>query len=72
MLAERTFVALITASVDYVESATPRGSSWPKSAPKISSYIGIAPELSAHNDEILAQFGYTPAQIEGVRERKII
>ncbi len=34
--------------------------------------IGIAPELGAHNDEILAQLGYTPEQIEDLRERKII
>ena len=34
--------------------------------------IGIAPELGAHNDEILAELGYAPAQIEGLRERKII
>lgn len=34
--------------------------------------IGIAPELGAHNDEVLAQLGYTPAQIEDLRERKII
>jgi crotonobetainyl-CoA:carnitine CoA-transferase CaiB-like acyl-CoA transferase len=34
--------------------------------------IGIAPELGAHNDEILAELGYTPAQIESLRERKII
>src|SRR6201998_4168824 len=33
---------------------------------------GVAPELGAHNDEILAGLGYTPAQIEGFRERKII
>ena len=26
--------------------------------------IGTAPDLSAHNDEILAALGYTPAQIE--------
>ena len=34
--------------------------------------IGIAPELGAHNDEILAELGYTPAQIDDLRERKII
>jgi crotonobetainyl-CoA:carnitine CoA-transferase CaiB-like acyl-CoA transferase len=34
--------------------------------------IGIAPELGAHNDEILADLGYTPAQIGGLRERGII
>jgi crotonobetainyl-CoA:carnitine CoA-transferase CaiB-like acyl-CoA transferase len=34
--------------------------------------IGIAPELGAHNGEILAALGYTPAQIEDLRQRKII
>jgi crotonobetainyl-CoA:carnitine CoA-transferase CaiB-like acyl-CoA transferase len=34
--------------------------------------IGIAPELGAHNDEILAELGYTPAQIHDLREREII
>jgi len=33
---------------------------------------GIAPELGAHNDEILAELGYSPAQIEDLLERKII
>jgi crotonobetainyl-CoA:carnitine CoA-transferase CaiB-like acyl-CoA transferase len=36
------------------------------------AHVGIAPELGAHNDDILADLGYTPAQIEGLRERKII
>jgi len=34
--------------------------------------IGIAPELGAHNDEILAGLGYSTAQIEDFRERRII
>jgi crotonobetainyl-CoA:carnitine CoA-transferase CaiB-like acyl-CoA transferase len=33
---------------------------------------GMAPELGAHNDDVLAELGYTPAQIEGFRERKVI
>ena len=33
--------------------------------------IGIAPELGADSDEILAGLGYTPAQMEGLRERGI-
>jgi len=33
--------------------------------------IGIAPELGADSDEILAGLGYTPAQIEDLRERGI-
>ena len=46
------------------------GSPWHFS--ETPAQIGIAPELGAHNDEILAALGYTPAQIEHFRERKII
>jgi crotonobetainyl-CoA:carnitine CoA-transferase CaiB-like acyl-CoA transferase len=34
--------------------------------------IGVAPELGADNEEILARVGYSPAQIADLRERKII
>ncbi len=34
--------------------------------------IGIAPELGADNDEILAELGYTPAQIQDLLDRKIV
>src|SRR3954452_5215151 len=34
--------------------------------------IGIAPELGAHNQDVLAELGYSPAQIADLRERKII
>ncbi len=34
--------------------------------------IGIAPELGGDNDEALAELGYSPAQIQDFRERKII
>jgi crotonobetainyl-CoA:carnitine CoA-transferase CaiB-like acyl-CoA transferase len=46
------------------------GSPWHFS--ETPSHAGIAPELGAHNDEILTELGYSPAQIEGFRERKII
>jgi crotonobetainyl-CoA:carnitine CoA-transferase CaiB-like acyl-CoA transferase len=46
------------------------GSPWRFS--ETPAHIGIAPELGAQNDEILAGLGYTPAQIEDLRERKII
>jgi CoA:oxalate CoA-transferase len=46
------------------------GSPWHFS--ETPAHIGIAPELGAHNDEILGELGYTPAQIENFRERKII
>ena len=35
-------------------------------------HIGIAPELGAHTEEILADLGYSRAQIEDFRDRKII
>jgi crotonobetainyl-CoA:carnitine CoA-transferase CaiB-like acyl-CoA transferase len=34
--------------------------------------IGVAPKLGADNDDILAGLGYTPAQIESFRDKKII
>jgi crotonobetainyl-CoA:carnitine CoA-transferase CaiB-like acyl-CoA transferase len=34
--------------------------------------IGIAPELGQHNDEVLTSLGYSKADIQGLRERKII
>jgi len=46
------------------------GSPWHFS--ETPAQIGIAPELGAHNDDVLAELGYTPAQIEDFRERKII
>jgi crotonobetainyl-CoA:carnitine CoA-transferase CaiB-like acyl-CoA transferase len=46
------------------------GSPWHFS--ETPAHIGIAPELGADNDEILAELGYTSAQIEDFRERKII
>ena len=33
---------------------------------------GIAPELGAHTDEILGRLGYTPAQIDDLRRRRIV
>ena len=34
--------------------------------------IGVAPELGQHTDEVLASLGYSKADIQGLRERKII
>ncbi len=36
------------------------------------AHIGIAPELGADNDAVLAEIGYSAAEIQGFRERKII
>jgi crotonobetainyl-CoA:carnitine CoA-transferase CaiB-like acyl-CoA transferase len=46
------------------------GSPWQFS--ETPAHIGTAPELGAHNHEILAELGYSPAQIEDFRDRKII
>jgi crotonobetainyl-CoA:carnitine CoA-transferase CaiB-like acyl-CoA transferase len=46
------------------------GSPWHFS--ETPAQIGIAPELGADNDAVLDELGYTPAQIEDLRERKII
>jgi crotonobetainyl-CoA:carnitine CoA-transferase CaiB-like acyl-CoA transferase len=34
--------------------------------------IGIAPELGADNDEILASLGFSRAQIGDLRNRKVV
>jgi crotonobetainyl-CoA:carnitine CoA-transferase CaiB-like acyl-CoA transferase len=46
------------------------GSPWNFS--ETPAHIGVAPELGAHNDKALAGLGYTPAQIQDLRERGII
>jgi len=46
------------------------GSPWQFS--ETPARIGTAPELGADNDAVLAELGYTPAEIRDLRERKII
>jgi len=46
------------------------GSPWHFS--ETPAHIGIAPKLGGHNDDALADLGYSPAQIEDFRGRKII
>src|SRR5712671_409173 len=46
------------------------GSPWQFS--ETPAQVGTAPELGGHNEEALAELGYTPAQIEDLRDRKII
>jgi crotonobetainyl-CoA:carnitine CoA-transferase CaiB-like acyl-CoA transferase len=46
------------------------GSPWHFS--ETPAHIGTAPELGAHNETALAELGYGPAQIDDLRERKII
>ena len=54
----------------YAKRLKVHGSPWHFS--ETPARTGIAPELGAHNDEILTELGYTPAQLEDLRERKII
>src|SRR5712671_4469892 len=42
------------------------GSPWHFS--ETPAYVGVAPELGGHNDEALAELGYSPAQIRDLRE----
>jgi crotonobetainyl-CoA:carnitine CoA-transferase CaiB-like acyl-CoA transferase len=61
------------AEVDYPEHGKRlkvHGSPWQFS--ETPAKIGVAPKLGANNDEILARIGYTQAQIEDFRDRKII
>jgi crotonobetainyl-CoA:carnitine CoA-transferase CaiB-like acyl-CoA transferase len=55
---------------EYGKTLKVHGSPWHFS--ETPAQIGIAPKLGAHNDEILADLGYTAAQIHDFRERKII
>ena len=54
----------------YGKTLKVHGSPWHFS--ETPAQIGIAPQLGAHNDEILAEIGCSAAQIEDFRERKII
>jgi len=61
------------AEVDYPEYGKRlkvHGSPWHFS--ETPAKIGVAPKLGAHNDEVLTRLGYSPAQIDDFRERKII
>jgi crotonobetainyl-CoA:carnitine CoA-transferase CaiB-like acyl-CoA transferase len=46
------------------------GSPWQFSA--TPAKIGVAPELGEHNDAVLKEVGYSAAEIQGLRERKVI
>ena len=46
------------------------GSPWQFS--ETPAKIGVAPELGEHNDAILKDIGYSAADIQGLRERKVI
>jgi crotonobetainyl-CoA:carnitine CoA-transferase CaiB-like acyl-CoA transferase len=55
---------------EYGKRLKVHGSPWAFS--ETPAHIGIAPKLGADNEEILAGLGYTPSEIEDLRERKII
>ena len=46
------------------------GSPWQFS--ETPAKIGLAPELGEHNDAVLKEVGYSAADIQGLRERKVI
>jgi crotonobetainyl-CoA:carnitine CoA-transferase CaiB-like acyl-CoA transferase len=46
------------------------GSPWQFS--ETPAQAGIAPELGEHNAEVLASLGYSEADIQGLRARKVI
>ena len=54
----------------YSKTLKVHGSPWQFS--ETPAKIGMAPELGADNDAVLADLGYSPAQIAGFREREII
>src|SRR6267378_3173936 len=54
----------------YGKTLKVHGSPWQFS--ETPAKIGMAPELGADNDAVLGELGYSPAQIQDLRERKII
>src|SRR5205823_10917166 len=54
----------------YGKTLKVHGSPWHFS--ETPTHIGIAPELGAHNDEILGDLGYSPAEIQDLRDKRII
>jgi crotonobetainyl-CoA:carnitine CoA-transferase CaiB-like acyl-CoA transferase len=54
----------------YDKTLKVHGSPWQFS--ETPARIGIAPELGADNDAVLASLGYGAAEIRGFRDRKII
>jgi len=54
----------------YGKTLKVHGSPWQFS--ETPARIGMAPELGADNDAVLASLGYTPAQIDDLHKRKII
>jgi len=54
----------------YGKTLKVHGSPWQFS--ETPAKIGMAPELGADNDAVLADLGYSPPQIAGLREREII
>ena len=44
----------------------------PRQFSETPAKIGLAPELGEHNDAVLKEVGYSAADIQGLRERKVI
>ena len=54
----------------YARSRFPPSCPSSPARPEISGWVG--PKLGEHNDEILGRIGYSPADIAGLRERKVV
>ncbi len=55
---------------EYGKKLKVHGTPWQFS--ETPAQIGVAPKLGEHNDALLAELGYTDADIRGLRERKVI
>lgn len=54
----------------YGKTLKVHGSPWQFS--ETPAHIGVAPELGEHNEAVLGDIGYTAAEIQGFRDRKVI
>jgi crotonobetainyl-CoA:carnitine CoA-transferase CaiB-like acyl-CoA transferase len=55
---------------EFGKTAKVHGSPWKFS--ETPAHIGVAPKLGEHTDALLAEIGYSAAEIEGLREEKVI
>ena len=55
---------------EYGKTLKVHGTPWQFS--ETPAQVGTAPKLGAHNDDVLTGLGYTAAQIQAFRERKVI
>ena len=55
---------------EYGKKLKVHGSPWQFS--ETPAKIGVAPKLGEHNDAVLQEAGYSAAEIQGFRDRKVI